>query len=383
MKRKLLTFQFKLSANQTKDASEECIIEGFANTSDKDRVGDVVLPSAFEKSLPTYLSNPVLLANHDWNDPCGMVMDAEVQDKGLFIRAKISATRPDIKTLIREGVLRTFSIGYNELDADMDEATQTKFIKSLELLEISIVTVPANAMALFREVGANMPKDAEKPVEAPKPQSEEAEPKSCIVEFVKDLQKQGVSELDALTSFYQVCGEGKSYPTAESLKALCSFVSDVKDALGEEKLDGNQLAACVGHFTKSEEIMTKAELLAALRKKSAPVPTPSPADGNKDSAAPAAEKPADGGSADLAKMIEACLARLDALSEAVAKLMEGEAGEDKPADAPADKPAEEAKKDEAAKDGAEAEAEMSDEDTQKAIDDLEAQIRALEDEGNE
>ena len=36
----------------SKDASGKMIIKGFANTADRDRVGDVVLPSAFEKSLP-------------------------------------------------------------------------------------------------------------------------------------------------------------------------------------------------------------------------------------------------------------------------------------------------------------------------------------------
>ena len=41
------------------DASGKMVIKGFANTSDKDRVGDVVLPSAFEKSLAEYLENPV------------------------------------------------------------------------------------------------------------------------------------------------------------------------------------------------------------------------------------------------------------------------------------------------------------------------------------
>lgn len=373
MKRKHLTFQFKL-APQTKDASEECVIQGYANTSDKDRVGDVVFPSAFEKSLPTYMSNPVLLANHDWNDPCGVVTHAEIQDKGLYIEAKISATRPDIKTLIREGVLRTFSIGYNELDADFDEPTQTKFIKALELLEISIVTVPANAAALFREVGANQPKDAAKETDAPKPQAEA--PKAAPKGETK------------------VCDESKSTLTAESFKALTGFIADVQDALGEEKLDATEVDACIAHFTKCEEVMTKAELLAILRKKSAPVPTPAKTDGNKDSAAPPAEAPAADAagaqpSSDMGKMIEACLARLDAISEAVAKLMEdagddaaapeakpGDEGKDGAADPKADPkkdPKADPKKDE----------EMSDEDAQKALDDVDAQIRALEDEGND
>lgn len=428
MKRKHLSFQFKMISLQTKDATEDCIIEGFANTSDKDRVGDVVLPSAFTNSMKTYMSNPVLLANHDWNDPCGVVTSAEIQDKGLFIQAKISATRPDIKTLIREGVLRTFSIGYNELDADIDEATQTKFIKALELLEISIVTVPANAMALFTEVGSNLPKQGDKPVDGATPTAgapeKGAKPgstkgstmESCMSDTISQLVDAGHEQDQAVAIAYKMCGEGKSCPTAETIKSLTGLIGDVKSVLGKEKLDGQTLIAIVDHFTKGTEIMTKAELLALLKTKFAPT------SGKKDSAAaPAEEAPAGNNDpsgaaatdpAALAKMVEACLARLDTIGEAVAKLMEAAGDSDagtppaKPADAPdaaPAKPADPAKKPDPAKpaepgkdaaaapadpakkpDGDEAddEEEMSDEDAQKALDDITAQIAKLEDESN-
>jgi HK97 family phage prohead protease len=363
MKRKHLNFQFKV-VNVVKDASEECIIEGYANTSDKDRVGDVVLPSAFEKSLPTYLSNPVLLANHDWNDPCGLVQHAEITDKGLFVRARISDTRPDIKTMIREGVLRTFSIGYNEGDADFDEATQTKFIKELELLEISIVTVPANAQALFNEVGANLPKQAER-----EDAEAEAQPKP------------------------QAPAPEKSAPQVRSATDLMSFIADVKSVI-ERDLSQTEIDAVGAYFiNEKEEVMTRAQLIALLKQKSIGTAAPAPAaDAGKapPAAAPAEEKPAADAqpSADLGKMLEACMARLDALSQAVAQLLEmakadasEDASEDKPAeDKPADKPAEDKPADDASKS---ADEEMSDEELQKSLDEVEAQIAELEDEANE
>ena len=41
------------------------IIEGYANTNAIDRVNDRVAPRAFEKSLKTYMENPILRYNHE------------------------------------------------------------------------------------------------------------------------------------------------------------------------------------------------------------------------------------------------------------------------------------------------------------------------------
>jgi len=146
----------------TKGANGNVIIEGFANTSDLDRVGDVVLPSAFSKSLEEYMSNPVLLFQHEWDDIVGSVLEAKVMDDeagksgGLWIKAQIS-NAPDtdsVRVKIREGSLRTFSIGYNEIDASYDKERDVYIVKELELLEISVVTIPANPNAKFTTVDA-------------------------------------------------------------------------------------------------------------------------------------------------------------------------------------------------------------------------------------
>ncbi len=293
-------FDFTLSnAVVKKDAGGDCVIEGYANTSTKDRVGDIVQPEAFTKSLPTYLKNPVLLANHDWNDPCGVVQSAEITDKGLFVKARISDTREDIKTLVREGCLRTFSIGYNELDADYNEDTKTKVVKELELLEISIVTVPANAEAVFQL--------AAKPAEAEK------------------------------------ADEGKKSMTPRTAKDLKDFISTVKAAVGRD-LSGNEVVAICDYFNETkEEIMTKKELIALLKGiKSDVAAAGTPEAAKADPAAkPEADKPADGGDA-LAQV----MAKLDAIAQGVAQCLEAmkqdaaeDAAEDKDDAEKADKPA--------------------------------------------
>lgn len=153
-KTKFLDCHVQWDVTKVKSAEGAIFIEGYANTNDKDRVGDVVLPSAFKASLPTYMENPVLLYQHNWDMVLGNIVAADVTDKGLYVKGKLSNAKDveDVKTKILEGALRTFSIGYNETDAVYDERTKTNVIKELELLEISVVTIPANSASKFTVV---------------------------------------------------------------------------------------------------------------------------------------------------------------------------------------------------------------------------------------
>lgn len=338
----LKRLEFKATA-VAKDASGDCIIEGYANTSTKDRVGDVVLPKAFEKSLPTFLKNPILLANHDWNDPCGKILHAEITDKGLYVKARISDTRPDIKTLINEGCLSTFSIGYNEVDADFDEQTKTKYVKELELLEISVVTVPANTEASFT--------------------------------IATQKAEETVDEAKA--------EEAKSAPAPRTAKDLSIFISDVKNVVDRE-LTGTEISAICDYFNNpEEEIMTRKQLIDLLKGKkdasqAAAAPAAASADAAKaDAPAESQEKPAD------ADMMKQVLAKLDQIGQALAQLMEGQKpaeseegkADDQPKEEQDKKPEEEKKPEEGSQD----EEEMSDEDCEKAIAELQAEISAIED----
>ena len=140
-----------------KNADGQMTIQGFANTKDKDRVGDIVLPSAFKNTMKEYMKNPVLLYQHDWDNVIGHITDFDIVDddkadkQGIFIKAVLSNAKDvdDVRTKIKEGSLKTFSIGYNELDTDYDRETDTQIVKELELLEISVVTIPANPFASF------------------------------------------------------------------------------------------------------------------------------------------------------------------------------------------------------------------------------------------
>jgi len=123
-------------------------IEGYASTNDIDRVGDVVPPQVWEAGLQNYLKNPIILAFHDHDDPVGRMVEHKVDNKGLWIKARISAAA-EVFRLIKDGVLTAFSVGFRVKDAEYNSAAEVFVVKELELIEISVVSVPANQNTLF------------------------------------------------------------------------------------------------------------------------------------------------------------------------------------------------------------------------------------------
>ena len=125
-------------------------IEGYANTTSKDRHGDVIIEQAWEgDALKNYIKNPIILAFHNHDKPIGKMVEHLVTPKGLYIKAAISTAASDVFDLIKDNVLSTFSVGISVKDAEYDSTTDIFVIKELELHEISVVSVPANADSTF------------------------------------------------------------------------------------------------------------------------------------------------------------------------------------------------------------------------------------------
>lgn len=123
-------------------------IEGYASTNDVDRSGDVVPTKVWEAGLTNYLKNPIILCQHDYDDPIGRMVEHRVDSTGLWVKARISAAA-ECFSLVKDGVLTAFSIGFRILDAEYNAAAEVFMIKELELVEISVVSVPCNQNTLF------------------------------------------------------------------------------------------------------------------------------------------------------------------------------------------------------------------------------------------
>lgn len=134
-------------------------ISWYASTKDKDRWWDVVEPKAFASALERYMTNPIVLLQHKADKPIWIVEKADIDDNWLWIKAKISQNTDWVVDLIKNWVLRAFSIWYSIKDYETDVREladwtydMTNIIKDLELYEISVVSIPMNPYALSKSV---------------------------------------------------------------------------------------------------------------------------------------------------------------------------------------------------------------------------------------
>lgn len=138
--------------SSTEDDPSILKIGGFANHASKDRSNEVIVPDAWKKGVVNYKKNPVVLFNHDMSKPIGKVTNIVISEEGLYIEANISSAAEKLygtQTLIRDGALKSFSVGFLPKKGRKDTATDTIFITELELVENSVVAVPMNQNSLF------------------------------------------------------------------------------------------------------------------------------------------------------------------------------------------------------------------------------------------
>lgn len=121
-------------------------IEGFASTDDVDRVGDVIPAGAWD--LDNYQKNKIILFNHNYDEPIGKAEEIEVRENGLYVKCLIDPMTKAGRQ-IENDVLKAFSVGFILKDAKYDSNTNTFVLTDVELLEVSVVSVPANAAATF------------------------------------------------------------------------------------------------------------------------------------------------------------------------------------------------------------------------------------------
>ena len=143
---------FKLDSiiKAVEEGDGELRIAGYASTDSIDRQSDRILPTAWTRGgLRNYEINPILLFNHDYDRPIGKVIEMSTDKRGLRIKAVISKSAGEIYDLVKEGVLSTFSVGFLVKDADYDKSADGLIVKDAELLEVSVVSVPANQDATF------------------------------------------------------------------------------------------------------------------------------------------------------------------------------------------------------------------------------------------
>jgi len=123
-----------------------------ASTATPDRMGDIIEQSGWV--LDNYKKNPVILWQHRSSEPIGRANNIQVTERGLevqieFMPEDVNPTAARIEKMVKEGFLNAVSVGFDPIEyTERDTDSWSYHFTKQELLEISIVTVPANAEAL-------------------------------------------------------------------------------------------------------------------------------------------------------------------------------------------------------------------------------------------
>lgn len=125
------------------------IVTGIASTPSTDRMDDIVEPkgAVFKLPLP-------MLWQHDGRSPVGHVIAAKVSAAGIEVTCQFVTVDepPSLKddldrawAMVKAKLVRGFSIGFNAIESSDIEGTWGRRFTKWDWLELSAVTIPANA----------------------------------------------------------------------------------------------------------------------------------------------------------------------------------------------------------------------------------------------
>jgi HK97 family phage prohead protease len=122
-----------------------------------DRVGDVMVPEGCD--LSDYRANPIILAQHDPNQPIGKsvveIKGGRVEALIDFPPAGLSVKADEYCGLAKHGIISAASVGFEAIESEPNKGGGRRYTK-WRLLEISLVSVPANPAALVVERSATL-----------------------------------------------------------------------------------------------------------------------------------------------------------------------------------------------------------------------------------
>lgn len=171
------SLQFKAMSSQLTVDEAQGIVECFvAAIGNKDSVGDIVIPGAFNASLRR--RKPRVVWGHDWNQPIGKVLeiyevgpnDPRLPSKmkqagvgGLWARVQFNLKsergREAFANIVFFGEDQEWSIGYKTLDSIYSPERQANILKEVELYEVSPVLHGANQLTGTISIKSDQQKD--------------------------------------------------------------------------------------------------------------------------------------------------------------------------------------------------------------------------------
>ena len=250
-------------------------IEGYgAYFGNRDSYGDIIAPGAFSAFLASEDAQRVKLCwQHDFDDVLGVIEEMREDERGLWFRAMISNTTlgKDAATLIEDGALNEFSIGYTAKAAEFpQDGSAERVLTEIYLYEISLVSRAANPKATLEGVERKQDEtttttnqnneEMEKEIQE-KLDAMNAEQKNLVQRFDeakadKEKTDEAIANLDA--SIQHLHEEMKAANTKKQTpaQALCEAIKSdefkgiVKDVVDGKRASGKmEVKISTGSFT--------------------------------------------------------------------------------------------------------------------------------------
>ncbi len=237
-----------------------------------DRMGDIIDATGWK--LANFKKNPIALFGHRSDFVIGHWTNVRVEAGKLLGRlhllpAGISERLDEIRAAVEAGVLRAVSVGFRALEAEPVGKSGGLRFKSTELMECSVVSIPANPNALAIAKSLNLSDEAQEVIFGKTADEIAALRQSnagkTAIQPLKIIGKRG-PELVNLPSGSRVAPSRKTKMAtlAERIETAQTELVELKDKLTEHT-KGDDIDTTVVEEL-SGEIETKEAALASLKR---------------------------------------------------------------------------------------------------------------------
>lgn len=146
---------------EVKDAAGLSQVTFIISDESKDRYGDVINADGWD--FTNFAANPVLLWAHDYSMPPVGKLSTPWKSNGSKVKASVQDWVPRdvsefawaVEQMVRKGFLNAVSVGFQPSEFTFNDDYSINYIAQ-ELLEVSVVPVPANANALVAAKSAGL-----------------------------------------------------------------------------------------------------------------------------------------------------------------------------------------------------------------------------------
>ena len=235
---------------ERKEAGEDGVLHikayalAFGNV---DSWGDIIAPGACDKFLASEdFKRMALCYQHNISEVVGVITDAGVDEKGMWIEADVlpTTTGKDVQTLIKAGAIKEFSIGYYATEYHFEKvdgyAYDIRVLDAITIVEVSPVTRAANPQAVLLDAkneGAEQTAEVKDEVQEDAPEIKEENHLNS--ENMENMEmKQALETAQAELKATRETAEKQAQEINNldaSIKAQQEVINDLKASIKEKK----------------------------------------------------------------------------------------------------------------------------------------------------